>query len=84
MPPKSEEPLTPQELALIKLWIDQGAKAPTMARARPKVVSSLPPALVKPVRAVAVQPGRSRVAASRGNQIHLFDEQDRASTVEGR
>src|SRR5438270_521488 len=26
MPPKDEEPLTPQELALIKIWIDQGAK----------------------------------------------------------
>src|SRR5215212_9426220 len=26
MPPKDEEPLTPQELALVKLWIDQGAK----------------------------------------------------------
>src|SRR3954467_3622714 len=24
MPPRSEEPLSPQELALIKLWIDQG------------------------------------------------------------
>src|SRR4051812_3472671 len=32
MPPKSEEPLTPEELALIKLWIDQGAKAPTGMR----------------------------------------------------
>src|SRR5262249_10806756 len=29
MPPKDEEPLTPQELALIKLWIDQGAKPPS-------------------------------------------------------
>src|SRR5262245_18580783 len=28
MPPKDEEPATPQELALIKLWIDQGAKPP--------------------------------------------------------
>src|SRR5262249_2978276 len=27
MPPKSEEPLTPSELALLKLWIDQGARA---------------------------------------------------------
>src|SRR5579864_685776 len=35
MPPKSEEPLTPEELALIKLWIDQGAKPPTGVRARP-------------------------------------------------
>src|SRR6516164_7407911 len=31
MPPKSEEPLTPEELALIKLWIEQGAKAPASA-----------------------------------------------------
>src|SRR5262249_42188839 len=26
MPPKREEPLTPEELATIKMWIDQGAK----------------------------------------------------------
>ena len=32
MPPKSDDPLTPQELTLVKLWIDEGAKAPTMAR----------------------------------------------------
>src|SRR5262245_56435154 len=29
MPPKGEDPITPEELALVKLWIDQGAKAPT-------------------------------------------------------
>src|SRR5262245_54015535 len=28
MPPKGEDPLTKEELALIKLWIDQGAKPP--------------------------------------------------------
>src|SRR5258708_5100969 len=28
MPPKREEPLAPEELAIVKLWIDQGAKAP--------------------------------------------------------
>ena len=38
MPPKSEEPLTPQELALIKLWIDQGAKPPTSVREKPKII----------------------------------------------
>src|SRR5829696_8812777 len=26
MPPKDEVPLTPNELAVVKLWIDQGAK----------------------------------------------------------
>src|ERR687888_228467 len=53
MPPKSEEPLNSQEVSLIKLWIDEGAKAPTGMREKAKVVVSLPPAMVKPVRAVA-------------------------------
>jgi WD40 repeat protein len=73
MPPKSEEPLTPEELALIKLWIDQGAKPPSGARERTKVVISLPPANVHPVRAVAVAPDKSAIAVGRGNQIHIFD-----------
>src|SRR5713226_4444448 len=42
MPPKDEEPLTPQELALIKLWIDQGAKPPTGPTERPKIVLNAP------------------------------------------
>lgn len=73
MPPKSEEPLTPEELALIKLWIDQGAKAPTGIREKPKVVVSAPPAPVHPVRGIAVSPDKSAVVASRGNQIHVYD-----------
>jgi WD40 repeat protein len=73
MPPKDETPLNPQELALIKLWIDQGAKPPTgMGITRPKVVLSLPPAIVKPVRAVAVSPDGKTVASGRGNQIHIY------------
>jgi WD40 repeat protein len=73
MPPKSEEPLEPKEVALIKAWIDEGAKAPTTARVKEKVVVNLPPALVKPVRAVAVAPGGKLIAASRGNQVHIFE-----------
>ena len=73
MPPKSEEPLNSKEVTLIKLWIDEGAKAPTKTRMKDKVVVSLPPALVKPVRAVAVAPDGKLVAASRGNQVHLFE-----------
>jgi WD40 repeat protein len=72
MPPKTEEPLTPEELALIKLWIDQGAKAPTGARERPKVIVSTPPPIVHPVRAVAVSADKSTVAAGRGNEIHIY------------
>jgi WD40 repeat protein len=73
MPPRGEEPLSPEELALIKLWIDQGAKAPAGARVKPKVVVSAPPAAVQPVRGVAVSPDHAAVAASRGNQIHVYD-----------
>jgi WD40 repeat protein len=73
MPPKSEEPLTPPELALIRLWIDQGAKPPISIREKVKVVVSAPPAAVQPVRGIAVSPDKSTVAASRGNQIHIYD-----------
>jgi len=75
MPPKRETPLTPEQLAVVKLWIDQGAKAPTGAptHLRPKVVVSLPPASVDPVRGIAVSPDKSAVVASRGNQIHVYD-----------
>ena len=76
MPPKTEEnPLTPEELAIIKKWIEEGAKGPAEVATndRPKVVVGLPPALVKPVRAVAIAPDKSLVAASRGNRVHLFD-----------
>jgi WD40 repeat protein len=79
MPPKTEEnPLTPNEVAILKLWIEQGAKGPSSpeVKARAKVVLSLPPAIVKPVRAVAISPEKADkaiVAASRGNQIHLFN-----------
>ncbi len=75
MPPKNEgDPLSPQELALLKLWIEQGAKPPAVdVKIVRKVTLSLPPALVKPVRAVAISPDKAVVAAGRGNQVHLFD-----------
>ncbi len=73
MPPKTEEPLTPEELALIKLWIDQGAKAPSTKRERPKVIVTGPPANVHPVLGIAISPDKTTIAASRGNQIHLYN-----------
>src|SRR5262245_14670564 len=73
MPPKSEEPLTPEELALIKLWIDQGAKPPAGMRTVVKVVLKTPPAAVNPILGVAVSPDTAAVASSRGNQVHIYD-----------
>lgn len=72
MPPKTEPPLTPQELTILKLWIEQGAKAPTTSRIRTRVVLQLPPALVKPVRALVVTPDGKQIIASRGNQLHVY------------
>src|SRR5436853_5634007 len=73
MPPRGEEPATPEELALVKLWIDQGAKAPSGVRKRPPILVSVPPPGVHPVRALAVSPDKAAVAAGRGNQIHVYD-----------
>jgi WD40 repeat protein len=73
MPPDDEEPLTPAELALIKLWVDQGAKPPSAQTERPKFTLHAPPANVTPVRAVAVSADKSAVAAGRANQIHIYD-----------
>jgi WD40 repeat protein len=73
MPPRIEKPLTPEELALIKLWIDQGAKPPAGMRTVAKVVLKAPPATVTPVLGVAIAPDKSAVFASRGNQIHVYD-----------
>jgi WD40 repeat protein len=73
MPPRLEKALSPKELALIKLWIDQGAKAPKGMRTIVKVVVKLPPASVHPTLGIAINPDKSAVAASRGNQIHIYD-----------
>ncbi len=72
MPPKDEEPLTPQELAMIKLWIDQGAKPPASATEKLKIALNAPPANVVPIHAVAVSTEKT-VADGRSDQIHLFN-----------
>jgi hypothetical protein len=75
MPPKGEEPITAEELAVVKLWIDQGAKAPTGVKEKVKIVVGLPPANVVPVHALAVtsDPKSPIVAVGRGNKIDLYD-----------
>jgi WD40 repeat protein len=75
MPPKKkDEPFTPEELALVKLWIAQGAKGPagSIVRKREYKLTKLPEPIVS-IAAVAVSPDKSLVAASRGAQIHLYD-----------
>jgi WD40 repeat protein len=72
--------LTGQELALLKLWIEQGAKGPKEeAKAIRKVSLVLPPALVKPVRALAIY--GTTLAVGRANRVHLLDAKTGAVNV---
>ncbi len=74
MPPKDDEPLTPEELALIKAWIAQGAKGTLgVAPKAPSVVklAKLPERL-QTVFALAISPDKKVLAAGRGATISLF------------
>src|SRR5438445_3163064 len=74
MPPAANKvqasDLTPEELALIKLWIDQGAKASANI-VRPIEWQPLPEGL-NPIYAVAVTPDGQFAACARANQIFLY------------
>lgn len=73
MPPQDNKVnaknLTPEELGLIKLWIDQGA---TGSVSGSKVVFTPLPAGVNPVYAAALTRDGQYAAAGRANQIFLY------------
>ncbi len=75
MPPKGNKVgavnLKPEELGLLKLWIDQGAK-PGQARAHQIAWQPLPPGL-HPIYAVAMAPTGDFAACSRASQIFVYD-----------
>lgn len=76
MPPPDNdvaaEPLTPQELGLLKLWIDQGAKGNAQdATLSPTNWRPLPSG-VNPIYAVAVTPDGQYAACGRANQIFIY------------
>ena len=63
--------LTPAELALLQLWIDQGATGGGAAVA--EIVWRGFPAQAAPVSAAAVSPAGTLVAAARGNQVAVTE-----------
>ena len=75
MPPKNNkvgaENLKPEEIALLKTWIDQGATG--TVNIKPKAVQwhPLPPGL-HPILAVAVTPDGQYAACGRANQIFIY------------
>jgi hypothetical protein len=75
MPPPDNDvkakPLTPEELGLIKLWIDQGAKGDVKSASTMITWQPLPPG-IHPIYAAAITPDGQYAAASRANQIFLY------------
>jgi WD40 repeat protein len=78
MPPKDKKeqtPLTPEELGVLKLWIDAGAKDDsdtTPEPARTIELGALPPG-VEPIVAVDLTGDGARVAAGRANVVQVYD-----------
>ncbi len=75
MPPANNkskaENLTPDQLALLKLWIDQGAKGDAVATAAPESWTVLTGP--QPIYTSAISTDGRFAAAGRGQQIHLYD-----------
>ena len=76
MPPEGNDvkavALAPEELGLIKLWIDQGATSDPNAKNASVNWQALP-AQVNPILAVAMTADGQYAAAGRGNQIHVYN-----------
>jgi len=75
MPPKGNtakaKNLTPEELGLLRQWIDEGAKGEVLGTAGPVAWQPLP-AGVNPILAVAVSADGQFAAAGRANQIFIY------------
>jgi WD40 repeat protein len=75
MPPPDNKvaakPFTPEELGLIKLWIDQGAAGIVTGHAGDIHWQPLPPG-VNPIYAVAVTPDGQFAACGRANQVFIY------------
>ncbi|QGJ71284.1 Hypothetical protein PBC10988_29880 [Planctomycetales bacterium 10988] len=75
MPPKENEVgarnLSPQDLGLLKRWIDQGAKGSVSAQAARIDWQPLPPGL-NAILALDVTPRGDYLAAGRANQIFIY------------
>jgi hypothetical protein len=84
MPPGKREKLKPVEIALIKAWIDTGAKGPVIANAKPlprevitpKIMPTVP--LKHAIQAVAFSPKVQFIAVGRYGEVELLNPVTRA------
>jgi len=78
MPPVAKrdiKPLSPEELGLLKLWIDAGAKddSAEVPEASRSIELGELPAGVRPIVAVDLSADGKRVAAGRGNRVYVYE-----------
>ncbi|MFN0078933.1 MAG: c-type cytochrome domain-containing protein [Prosthecobacter sp.] len=84
MPPGKREKLKPEEIALIKAWIDAGAKGPLVAEGKPmpkevitpKIMPTVPPK--RSILAVAFSPKVQLIAVGRYGEVELLNPVTRA------
>ena len=84
MPPGKREKLKPEEIALIKTWIDAGAKGPIIAEGKPmpkevitpKIMPTVPPK--RSIQAVAFSPKAQLIAVGRYGEVELLNPVTRA------
>ncbi len=81
MPPGKRKKLEPAEIALIKSWIDAGARAPLASKPRelvvPKIAPRGPPRKV--INALAYAPGSKLIAVARYGEVELRSAETRAT-----
>jgi WD40 repeat protein len=83
MPPEEDEPLTPEELAILKAWVAQGGKGSTGTIATPKTAAiklSKVSEKLQPVLALSISPDKKTIAVGRGTSIYLYPA-DKAETL---
>ncbi|OYW76614.1 MAG: hypothetical protein B7Z37_08015 [Verrucomicrobia bacterium 12-59-8] len=84
MPPGKREKLKPEEIALIKTWINTGANGPQLADAKPmprevitpKIMPTVPPKHA--IQAVAFSPKVQLIAVGRYGEVELLNPVTRA------
>ncbi len=84
MPPGKREKLKPEEIALIKAWIDAGAKGPIIAEGKPmpkevitpKIMPTVPPK--RSIQAMAFSPKVQMIAVGRYGEVELLNPVTRA------
>ncbi len=80
MPPGKREKLGPEEIALVKAWIDGGAKPPAGNKVRelavPKIQPKVPPR--NAINALAFAPGPKLLAVARYGEVELHSAENHA------